>query len=118
MSIKIYTSLNRIQFQSIINKPNISILIFLNASWCKPCKSVKPFLYDKLIILKNFPQILFFDIDIDNPENIDIYSFFKSKKQLYGVPTLLYFTDSIYSEICVSGDNKGGIDDLFKKIIE
>jgi thiol-disulfide isomerase/thioredoxin len=68
MSFKIYTTLNREQFQSIINKPNISILLFLNANWCKPCKSVKPFIYHKIMTLKNFPQILIFDIDIDNPE--------------------------------------------------
>jgi thiol:disulfide interchange protein len=118
MSIQLYTTLNRNQFQSIIEKPNISILIFLNANWCSPCKQIKPFIYNRLNILKNFPQILFFDIDIDNPENRDIYSFFKTKKQLVGVPTLLYFKDSIYSESCVSGDNKKGVDDIFKLIIE
>lgn len=118
MSIKIYTTLNRHQFQTIINKPNISIIIFLNASWCKPCKSFKQYLYNKIGILKHFPQILFFDIDIDNPENIDIYSFLKSKKQVTGVPTLLYFTESIYSELCISGDNKRGLDNLFNKVIE
>jgi thiol-disulfide isomerase/thioredoxin len=118
MSIQLYTTLNRNQFQSIIDKPNISVLVFLNAQWCGPCKSVKPFIYQRLSILKNYPQVIVFDIDIDQPENRDIYSFFKTKKQLTGVPTLLYFKDSIYSELCVSGDNKKGIDDLFLKIIE
>lgn len=118
MSLQLFTTLNRTQFQSIIEKPNVSILIFLNASWCNPCKSIKPFIYERLSVLKNYPQILIFDIDIDNPENTDLYSFLKSKKQLIGVPTLLYFKDSIYSEMCVSGDNKKGVHDLFRKLIE
>jgi thiol:disulfide interchange protein len=113
-----YTTLNRHQFQSILQKPNISILIFLNAQWCNPCKSVKPYIYHKLRMLQQYPQIIIFDIDIDHPENRDLYSFFKTKKQLTGVPTLLYFKDSIYSELCVSGDNKKGVDDLFIKLLE
>jgi thiol:disulfide interchange protein len=118
MSIKVYTTLNRNQFQTIIQKPNISVLIFLNAQWCNPCKSIKPYIYNKLLMLKQYPQIVIFDIDIDNPENRDIFSFFKTKKQLVGVPSLLYFKDSIYSELCVSGDNKKGVDDLFNKMLE
>ena len=113
-----FTTLNRNQFQSIIDKPNISVLIFLNASWCNPCKSIKPYIYHKLGLLKNYPQILIFDLDIDHRENQDIYSFFKTKKQVIGVPSLLYFNDSIYSEFSISGDNKRGVDDVFNKIIE
>lgn len=113
--MKIYTTLNRHDFQIILSKPNISIIIHLHAKWCGPCKIIEPYLKNKLPLLKNHPQILYFDLDVD--ENTDISSFLKSKKQYVGIPTLLYFKDSIYSELCVSGANKHGIDEFFNTII-
>lgn len=118
MSFQIYLSINRNQLHSIVEKQNISLIVFLNAKWCNPCKQIKPYIYSKLQLLKDYPQIMFADIDIDNPENRDLYSFLKSKKQLTGVPTLLYFTDSIYSELCISGNNKIGVDAFFTKILQ
>ena len=63
------------------------VVIKFGATWCKPCKVIKP-TCDAWITAAP-EHIIYADIDID--ESIDLYVAFKSKKMVRGVPVILAF---------------------------
>lgn len=74
------------------------VLLFFNASWCKPCKKLKETL-NPLIpsILKNV-NIVFVDIDCDkNIQNV-YYTFLKKQRIVRGVPSLLLYEQKLEHE--------------------
>jgi len=97
-----------------IQKNNTSILLFFfTASWCGPCKKIKPYVYEKLKVC-SYPC---YCLDID--ENMDIYKALKAKKQIQGVPTILAFKTlnvSFIPDKCVTGANPPEIDYFFKSL--
>lgn len=97
-----------------LQKQNTSVLLFFfTASWCGPCKKIKPYVYDKL---KTCPYPCYC-LDID--ENMDIYKALRSKKQIQGVPTILAFKAenvSLIPDKCVTGAIPSEIDYFFKSL--
>ena len=64
------------------------VLIKLGATWCGPCKKIDPLImqwYEKF----NHEKITRIVLDID--ENIDLYGFYKKKRVVRGVPTILAY---------------------------
>mmetsp|Transcript_21663 Transcript_21663/g.26688 ORF Transcript_21663/g.26688 Transcript_21663/m.26688 type:complete len:140 (+) Transcript_21663:69-488(+) len=57
----------------------------INASWCKPCKTMKPIFYD---LAGKYGDIIFLDIDID--ENDELCDDLEVKK----LPTFLFFKNN------------------------
>ena len=75
---------------SLINKINSKQLIIIKftATWCAPCKKIKP-LCDHYI--EKLPSnIMFFEIDVD--ETMDLYGKLKKYKMVNGIPALLAYT--------------------------
>lgn len=74
---------------------DVTILKF-TASWCKPCKTIAPFVesmnneYFKKAI--NFE---FIEIDVDCA--LDLYAFLKKVKMINGIPALLAYKKSLYN---------------------
>jgi len=66
------------------------IMIKFGASWCRPCKKIKPVCCELIPQLRG--DVLFTEIDID--ESLDLYMLFKKKKMLKGVPTILVWTQN------------------------
>jgi thioredoxin 1 len=68
------------------------IIIKLTAKWCNPCKIIEP---NVKTLFENMPNnVQCITIDIDN--SIDLYSFFKKKRVINGVPAILcYFKGNI-----------------------
>jgi len=85
------------------NNVNIVILRF-TAAWCGPCKRIEPVIQRWLDSMPT--NVLFYSLDID--ENVDIYSYFKSKRRVNGVPALMCFSRGnmsyIADEFVSSGD--------------
>lgn len=73
-------------------KSHIIILKF-TANWCGPCKRTKGLVESHFCNLPD--NALVFELDIDDPVNIPLYSALKSKRQLNGIPALLVF----YSDV-------------------
>lgn len=105
--------MNYIEFTEA-QKNNTSILIvFFTAKWCKPCQSIKPYIYSKL----SFTDYPYLCLDID--ECSQIYTKFKAKKQVCGVPVLLAFKSeniSVIPDSSVMGTDKKEIDLFFKSL--
>lgn len=97
-----------------IQKNNTSVLIvFFNAKWCKPCQTIKPYVQSKLNSV-NYPYLI---LDID--ECSQLYSKFKAKKQVCGVPVLLAFkagNETVIPDFSVMGAEKTKIDLFFNRL--
>ena len=63
------------------------IIIKLTAKWCNPCKIIEPIVKTLFENMPNNVQCI--TIDIDN--SIDLYSFFKKKRVINGVPVILCY---------------------------
>lgn len=92
------------------------IFVKFTATWCGPCKKIKP-LVDQYF--SSMPEnILCIEIDID--ESIDVYAFMKKKKMVPGVPTILCYhfeNTDIYPDEMISGADENQVKMFFKTCI-
>tara|TARA_A100001015_G_scaffold308460_1_gene406130 strand:- start:2424 stop:2813 length:390 start_codon:yes stop_codon:yes gene_type:complete len=80
--------LNRTNFINDVLPQNTGYIILkFTADWCGPCKSIKSLVEEKTRDLPN--TVKYYEINVD--ENIDLFSFFKSKKMCKGIPALFAF---------------------------
>ena len=82
------------------------IIIKLGATWCGPCKKIEPLVNDWL---QKMPiNVCKCIIDID--ENIDLYGFYKKKRVVQGVPTIMAYYEGndhyIPDDITFGSDEK------------
>lgn len=70
------------------------LLIYVTASWCKPCQQLSPFM--ELITPRGDIKILKLDYDTDHK--------IVSRLRVRSVPTLLFYQDGELQNVCVSGD--------------
>ena len=91
------------------SKPSTLIVIDFNATWCGPCKAIKPFID---YLQENYPKVEFHEIDIDDDERTDIISNLKISK----VPTFVYYKNG---ELCNSliGTNKEKLEELVNEYL-
>ena len=80
--------LTRQDYTNIINNKTKPLFVKFTATWCGPCKKIKP-LVDNFLTTDTLNKLQYLEIDID--DSIDVYAFMKSKKMLNGVPTLLFY---------------------------
>ncbi len=127
MSREVYTELDVETLKNLLNKLDNGstdelkgIILKFGATWCGPCKRIKPLCKDWLGKLPK--NILYFDMDIDY--NVELYVALKAKKMVNGVPTLLAYVkrhdrdmNSWYaSDLSVVGDNTNNINSFFSCI--
>lgn len=104
---------NRHEFLSFLSRNTGMILIRFSAKWCKPCRKIKHIV--DCFFASSPPWVTCVDLDID--ENVDVYSFLKSKKMIYGVPTLMCYTSinkSYIPDFSISGGAPEDLDNFFK----
>ena len=118
---KLY-NIDKSDLELIINNLNNEQAVYIRftADWCVPCKTVKPLSDD---IVKNCSDdITYIEIDID--ESIDLFTFYKSKKLIKGIPAMyLYYkkNDDVkwyIPDYSVSGANKDEIQIFKNKILK
>ena len=105
--------MNREELQQRILTNESVLIVFVTATWCEPCKVIKPYVHKKLTDCEY--DCVYIDVDKD----ADSYSALKAKKQFKGVPTLLgYIKDNhtLVSDICISGTNINEIDCFFESL--
>ena len=104
---------NRQEFLSFLSRNTGMIVIRFSATWCKPCRKIKPIV--DYFFASSPPCVTCVDLDID--ENTDVYSFLKSKKMIYGVPTLMCYTSinkTYIPDFSISGGAPEDLDKFFK----
>ena len=70
---------------TILSNNNGIVILKFSADWCGPCKKIGPIVDEWKNILPE--SVVFYDIDID--ESLNLYSYFKTRKMLAGIPSLM-----------------------------
>jgi thiol-disulfide isomerase/thioredoxin len=94
------------------------ILIKLGATWCGPCKKIEPLVMQWL---QRMPQELVQIALIDIDENIDLYGFYKKKRVVNGVPTILaYYPENEHytPDDMTTGSDPNNTNNFFLRIAE
>lgn len=93
------------------------IIIKLGATWCGPCKKIEPLVNDWLRKMPSNVCKCIIDID----ENIDLYGFYKKKRVVQGVPTIMaYFegNDHYIPDDITFGSDPKTTNDFFLRCVE
>ena len=85
--IVIHEKQTKDSFKELLKNNNGILIIKFGASWCGPCKQIEPFLNNFMQTMPDTTTYVVVDID----ESIELYGFFKSKRVLSSIPTLLMF---------------------------
>ena len=97
----------------LTNNPGL-VIIKMGASWCKPCRTIKPVV--DAFFASSPDNVICCEIDID--ESFDVYSYFKNKKMVNGVPVILCFkrgNTGYIPDDSVTGADPGLLDAFFKR---
>ena len=102
-----YTSDELISYSQ--SKSSTLIVIDFKASWCVPCKAIKPFV---TYLNENYPNVEFLEIDIEDDSRDTIVNNFNIKK----VPTFVFYKNG---ELCNSliGTDKAKIEELVNEYL-
>tara|TARA_A100001015_G_scaffold313325_1_gene420316 strand:+ start:180 stop:644 length:465 start_codon:yes stop_codon:yes gene_type:complete len=95
----------------IKSNKNMHIIIKVGASWCGPCKKMKP-QFNKLLnylIKKYEKKIVYLEMDLDNDK--DCCSYLRVK----GVPNILYYKNGVVNQSMV-GYKEDSLNKLFSYI--
>lgn len=72
---------DNLEFDDLINNETLTVVDF-SATWCMPCRMLKPILEQ---VTEEFDDVDFFEIDIDDNEEI------AKRYRIFSVPTLVCF---------------------------
>ena len=95
----------------IKSNKNMHIIIKVSASWCGPCKKMKP-QFNKLLnsLIKKYEnKIVYLEMDLDNDK--DCCSYLRVK----GVPNILYYKNGVVNQSMV-GYKEDSLNKLFSYI--
>jgi thiol-disulfide isomerase/thioredoxin len=105
---------NRTHFFKLLEKNPGIIVIKLGASWCGPCKKIKPVV--DAFFASSPDNVICCDIDVD--ESFDVYAYLKSKKMVNGIPILMSYkmgNTSFIPDDSVTGSDPVALDAFFKR---
>ena len=98
MSNNNFNSLKQLEDFSSKND-DVLIFIYFTATWCGPCKKIKPFIQQKIDEYKN-KNVLFETIDVDDDE----YSELCDDLSVSAMPTFIGFKNKNLINKIVGGD--------------
>lgn len=124
-SNNIITEIDIQGFQSLLEKAGKEhklVIAKFTATWCGPCRRVKPL--TEYIFSKLQNDVILLDIDID--ETMDLYIKLQSKKMLKGVPSILAWFPNperekehwYVNDESISGSDKENIKQFFSICLE
>ena len=90
------------------------IILKLGATWCEPCKKIKPVV--DAFFASSPDNVVCCDVDVD--ESFDLYAYLKSKKMVNGIPAILCYkkgNKSFIPDDSVSGTDASNLDSFFSR---
>jgi thiol-disulfide isomerase/thioredoxin len=113
----ILTQMNKLGFQKALNENPGGLIIKFGAEWCGPCKKIDPVVYRYMNQLPENIRGAVLDID----ECFELYAFLKMKKQVNGVPVILFYKKGTISWIpdhVVVGADESQVHAFFKRCFD
>jgi thioredoxin 1 len=89
--------------------PNRLVVLDFKATWCGPCKALKPFIE---YLQNEYPTVVFKEIDIEDEDLTSITEKFSIAK----VPTLIYMKNGILCHSLI-GTNKANIENAINEYL-
>jgi thiol-disulfide isomerase/thioredoxin len=77
------------QWESLVDKAKIPVVVEFYTPWCEPCKELEPVLKK---MSKEFPTVSFYRY------NMDTLYYQANKREVTGVPTTILFKPGIYTD--------------------
>jgi thioredoxin 1 len=105
---------SREHFFRLLEKNPGLVIIKMGATWCGPCKRIKPVV--DAFFGSSPDNVICCEIDVD--ESFDVYTYFKSKRMVNGVPVLLCYKKGNTGYIpddSVTGADPVALDAFFKR---
>lgn len=91
------------------SNPSKLIVIDFKASWCNPCKAIKPFVD---YLKENYPNVDFYEIDIEDVSKETIVNNFDIVK----LPTFLYYKNCKVCDTLI-GTNKSKLEEAINEFL-
>jgi len=91
------------------SKSSKLIVIDFKASWCIPCKTIKPFIN---YLNESYPNVEFIEIDIEDESRDTIVTNFNIKK----VPTFIFYKNGTLCNSLI-GTNKDNLEALVNEYL-
>jgi thiol-disulfide isomerase/thioredoxin len=101
--------------QLLKSNPGI-FMLKLGASWCGPCKQIKPVV--DAVFASSPDNVVCADLDIDKKGNTDIYILLKKRIRLTGIPVILMYKKGNHDVIpneSITGSNPNDLHMFFKR---
>ena len=105
---------SRNHFTKLLEKNPGLVIVKLVASWCGPCKTIKPVV--DAFFASSPDNVICCDIDVD--ESFDLYAYLKSKKMVNGIPVMLCYkrdNTSFIPDDSITGSDPVQLDAFFKR---
>jgi thiol-disulfide isomerase/thioredoxin len=103
-------------FEALVNNKGL-LIIKLGAEWCGPCRKIDFIVHENFNKMPLNATCVIVDID----ESIDLYAFFKTKKMVTGIPSVLAYEEGNMQfapdEVHI-GSDKVGLQMFFKRCLE
>lgn len=109
--------MSRLQFEELLRQNPGKVIIKFGATWCGPCKRIEAHVEQWFAHLSTNGDVRCIMIDVD--DSFDLYGAFKSRRQVSGIPAILYFKQGNLSYIpddLVSGSDNEQVNAFFKRI--
>ncbi len=105
---------SRQDFISLLEKSPGLVILKLGATWCGPCKKIKPVV--DAFYASSPDNVICCDVDVD--ESFDLYAYLKSKKMVNGVPVMMCYkkgNTSFIPDDSITGADPVELDKFFKR---
>ena len=113
----IIIELNRKQFQELLRVNPGYVIIKFTATWCKPCKKIKPLVEQWFASLPKEFQCVELDVD----DNDDMYAYMRAQRMVNGIPVLLGYKKGNYTiapNYSVTGSNVAEVKRFFENCVK
>jgi thioredoxin 1 len=105
---------SRQDFLNLLSKNPGLVILKLGATWCGPCKRIKPVV--DAFFASSPDSVVCCDVDVD--ESFDLYAYLKSKKMVNGVPVIMCYkkgNTSFIPDDSITGADPAELDKFFKR---